>query len=39
MGTLDVLVTAEPEDLADAGIELEKAQQILEAARHASEQH
>jgi N utilization substance protein A len=35
MGTLDVLVTAEPQDLADAGIELETAQQILEAARKA----
>jgi len=33
MGTLDVLVTAEPQDLADAGIDLEKAQQILEAAK------
>jgi transcription termination/antitermination protein NusA len=33
MGTLDVLVTAEPQDLADAGIDLEKAQEILEAAR------
>ena len=33
MSSLDVLVTAEPQDLADAGIDLEKANEILEAAR------
>jgi N utilization substance protein A len=35
MGTLDVLVTAEPQDLADAGIDLAKAQEILDAAHKA----
>jgi N utilization substance protein A len=38
MGTLDVLVTAEPQDLADAGIELDKAQEILEAVRRTQAQ-
>jgi len=33
MGTLDVLATAEAQDLADAGIDLEKANEILEAVR------
>ena len=37
MGTLDVLITAEPQDLADAGIELEKANEILAAARNAQQ--
>jgi len=39
MGTLDVLATAEPQDLADAGIDLEKAQEILEAVRRTQLQH
>jgi len=38
MGTLDVLVTAEPQDLTDAGIDLEKAGEILEAVRRTQVQ-